>query len=48
MTLPEGRRVIAKETYYRTTKAEVRRKYAGDEACDLALKHKHHGPWEDE
>ena|GEM_PF-2991333 len=47
MTLPEPHRIIAKETYYRTSKAEVRRSYSGEEACDLAVKHKHDGTWED-
>jgi hypothetical protein len=45
MTLPEAHRMIAKETYYRTTKAEVRRSYSGEEARDLALRNKHDGPW---
>jgi hypothetical protein len=48
MTLPEAHRVISKATYYRTTKAEVRKVYSGEEARDLALKHKHDGPWDDE
>jgi hypothetical protein len=48
MTLPEAHRIIAKETYYRTTKPEVRKIYSGEEARELALKHKHDGPWDDE
>lgn len=46
MTLPEAHRIIAKETYYRTTKPEVRRVYSGEEARDLAMKHRHDGPWD--
>lgn len=38
----------AKETYYRTTKPEARKFYSGEEARDLALKHKHDGPWDGE
>lgn len=46
MTLPEAHRIISKETFYRTTKAEGRRSYSGEEARDLALRHKHDGPWD--
>jgi len=48
ISLPEAHRMIARETFYRTTNAEVRRSYSGAEARDLALRHKHDGPWEDE
>jgi hypothetical protein len=48
MTLPKAHRIIAKETYYRTTKAKARRSYSGEEARDLALQHKHDGPWEED
>lgn len=47
MTLPTAHRIIAKETFYRTTKAEVRRSYSGEEARDLALKHEYDGPCEE-
>ncbi len=46
MTVPEAHRIIAKETYYRTTKLEVRKIYSGEEARDLALKDRHDGPWD--
>jgi hypothetical protein len=46
MTLPVEHRIIAKETFYRTTKPEVRKIYSGEEARELALKHKHDGPWD--
>jgi hypothetical protein len=46
MTLPVAHRIIAKDTYYRTTKAEVRRSYSREEARDLALRYKHDGPWD--
>jgi hypothetical protein len=46
MTLPEAHRIIARETFYRTTKAEVHGTYLAEEARDLALKHRHDGPWE--
>lgn len=48
MTLPVEHRIIAKDTYYRTTKPEVRKIYSGEEARDLALKHKHDGPWDED
>lgn len=48
MTLPMEHRVIARKTYYRTTKAEVRRSYSGEEARLLALRHRHDGPWDED
>jgi len=47
MTLPQANRIIDKETYYRTTKPEVRKIYSGEEARDLSLRHKHNGPWKE-
>jgi hypothetical protein len=47
LALPVGSRIVAKETYYRSGKPEVRRAYSAEEARDLALRHKHDGPWEE-
>lgn len=41
-----GSRVVPKETYYRSGKPEVRKTYLADEAQELALKHRHDGPWD--
>jgi hypothetical protein len=48
LTLPVGRQIVAKETYYRAGKPEVRKTYSLDEARDLSLKYRHDGPWDDE
>jgi len=48
MTLPVEHRTIAKEAYYRTAKVKVRKTYSAEEARDLASRHKHDGPWNEE
>ena len=48
MTLPVEHRIIAKDSYYRTTKPEVRKIYSLDQARGLSLKHRHDGPWDDD
>lgn len=47
LTLPIGRRVVAKKTYYGAGKPEVRKIYSLQEARDLSLKYRHDGPWGD-
>ena len=48
LALPVGRRIVAKETYYKAAKPEVRKTYVADQAQNLSLKHNHDGPWEEE
>jgi hypothetical protein len=47
LALPVGQRIVAKETYYKAGKPNVRRSYSTEQAHDLSLKHKHDGPWGD-
>jgi hypothetical protein len=47
LTLPVGSRIVSKETYYGAGKPQVRKTYSLDEARDLSLKSRHHGPWEE-
>lgn len=46
LALSVGRRIVAKEIYYRSGKPVVRKTYSADEARDLSVKHRHNGPWD--
>jgi hypothetical protein len=47
LALPVGTRVVGREKYYRVLQPEVRKAYPCEDAMILAIKNRHHGPWND-